>query len=334
MQVMRVTIPRDRLEIIELAGAGADHRFADDVRRGLTARPKVLSPKYFYDELGSALFDAITHTPEYYLTSSETDILHEWGWEIVRMLDEPVEFLELGSGSANKTRVLIEEALRVQPTLRYSPIDISSDALRNASMALVERYSALSVRAYAGDYFTVLGSGALQFERRVLAMLMGSNLGNYEPRTARELIALIARALRPGDGLLLGLDRKKDRATLELAYDDPTGVTAAFDKNLLGRINRELGGTFDLRTFEHVAGYDDERGCIESFLRSTRDQQVRIEAIGLDVAFTRGECIHTESSYKFDDADVAALAAGAGFSMVKRWTDPAERFGLYLLVLA
>ncbi|HTU69419.1 MAG TPA: L-histidine N(alpha)-methyltransferase [Candidatus Baltobacteraceae bacterium] len=329
---LRVTIPRDRLEIVEVAGAAADHHFADDVRRGLSARSKALSPKYFYDELGSALFDAVTYTPEYYLTSSETEILREWGWEIVRVLDEPVDFLELGSGSANKTRLLIEEALRVQPNLHYSPIDISADALRNASLALVERYAALSVRAYAGDYFTVLRSGALRFERRVLAMLMGSNLGNYEPQTARELVALIARALRPGDGLLLGLDRKKDRATLELAYDDPTGVTAAFDKNLLGRINRELGGAFDLHTFEHVARYNQERGCIESFLRSDRDQRVRIEAIDLDVAFARGESIHTESSYKFDDADVAELASGAGFTLVKRWTDSAQRFALYLLV--
>ena len=328
----RVTVPRDRLEIVELTAAAAGRRFAQDVRDGLSATPKRLSSKYFYDDVGSALFDAITHLPEYYLTAAETEILHEWGWEIVRLLDDPVEFLELGSGSANKTRVLIEEALRVQPTLRYSPIDISIDALRTSSIALVEHYKGLRVRAYAGDYFTVLQSGALSFERRVLAMLMGSNLGNYQPREARRLITLVGHALRPGDGLLLGVDRKKDAATLELAYDDPTGVTAAFNRNVLARINRELGGAFDPRAFEHVARYDEKRGAVDSFLESQRDQEVRIDALGLDVRFARGETIHTESSYKFDEADITALAASGGFELRKTWTDSAARFDLHLLV--
>lgn len=329
-----VTIPRDRLEIVELPRAVAMQSFADDVRTGLSARRKTLWSKYFYDDLGSALFDAITRLPEYYLTSCETEILQTWGWEIVRMLGGPVEFLELGSGSAQKTRILIEEALRVQPSLRYSPIDISLDALRASSSALVEHYAGLSVRAYAGDYFAVLGSEALELEQRVLAMLMGSNLGNYEPRAARDLVALIGRALRPGDGLLLGVDRKKDAATLELAYDDPTGVTAAFDKNVLGRINRELGGTFDLPSFTHIASYDAQRGCIESFLESGVAQRVRIEALDLEVAFERGERIHTESSYKFDDAAIDALAADAGFARKKSWTDRGSRFSVYLLVRA
>lgn len=328
----RVTVPRDRLEIVELTVAAAGHRFAQDVRDGLTAVPKTLSSKYFYDDVGSALFDAITHLPEYYLTAAETEILHEWGWEIVRLLDDPVEFLELGSGSANKTRALIEEALRVQPSLRYSPIDISSDALRSSSIALVEHYKGLRVRAYAGDYFTVLQSGALSFERRVLAMLMGSNLGNYQPRTARQLIALVGRALRPGDGLLLGVDRKKDVATLELAYDDPTGVTAAFNRNILTRINRELGGSFDPRSFKHVARYDPKRGAIDSFLQSKAEQRVHIEALDLDVPFARGETIHTESSYKFDDADIAALGAAGSFALRKTWTDAREQFAVHLLV--
>ena len=328
----RITVPRDRLEIVELSTAAAGHHFARDVREGLSATPKRLSSKYFYDDVGSALFDTITLLPEYYLTSAETEILREWGWEIVRVLDEPVEFLELGSGSANKTRVLIEEALRVQNDLRYSPIDISSDALRASSLALVERYQALRIRAYAGDYFTVLASGALAFERRVLAMLMGSNLGNYEPRAALQLLVLIGRALRPGDGLLLGVDRKKDAATLERAYDDPIGVTAAFNKNLLARINRELGGTFDPRGFDHVARYDAQRGCVDSFLRARSEQRVRVNGLDLDVEFSRGEEVHTESSYKFDDEDVAAIATASGFALRKTWSDRAGRFGVHLLV--
>jgi L-histidine N-alpha-methyltransferase len=328
----RITVPRDRLEIVELARAAAGYHFGQDVREGLTAQSKSLSSKYFYDDLGSALFDAITHLPEYYLTRAETEILHEWGWEIVRVLDEPVDFLELGSGSANKTRRLIEEALRVQPTLRYSPIDISLDALRASSAALVEHFPGLRVRAYAGDYFTVLASGALSFERRVLAMLMGSNLGNYQPHDARRLIALVSRALRPGDGLLLGVDRKKDRATLELAYNDPTGVTAAFDRNLLARINRELGGNLNLQAFDHVVHYAEERGVVNSYLQSKVDQRAHLKALDLDLTFAAGERIHTESSYKYDDADIAELAAENAFALRKTWTDHASRFALHLLV--
>ncbi|HTC31202.1 MAG TPA: L-histidine N(alpha)-methyltransferase [Candidatus Acidoferrum sp.] len=327
-----ITVPRDRLEIVELAGAAAGYHFAQDVREGLTAPAKHLSSKYFYDDLGSALFDAITYLPEYYLTRAENEILREWGWEIVRVLDEPVEFLELGSGSAQKTRRLIEEALRVQPTLHYSPIDISPETLRVSSATLVEHFPGLYVRAYAGDYFRVLSSGVLAFEQRVLAMLMGSNLGNYEPRVARDLIALISRVLRPGDALLLGVDRKKDRATLERAYNDPTGVTAAFDRNLLSRINRELGANFELPTFDHVVHYDEKRGVVNSYLQSSREQRVRIEALDLDLDFTAGERIHTESSYKYDDADVAELAAANAFELRKTWTDAESRFALHLLV--
>ena len=331
MNAQRTTVS-DRLEIVELAHAAATTSFADDVRSGLLAPRKRLSSKYFYDELGSALFDAITHLPEYYLTRAETDILTEWGWEIVRELDAPLEFLELGSGSAIKTRLLIEEALRVQGALRYSPIDISLDALRSSSIALVDAYPKLRIRAYAGDYFAVLGSPQLHFEHKALAMLMGSNLGNYQPDEARALLTLIARALRLGDGLLLGVDLKKDRATLEAAYDDPVGVTAAFDKNMLGRINRELGGCFDLSDFTHIATYDEERGVVDSFLQADRAHTVTIGALGIAVPFEAGERIHTESSYKFDDATLAELAAFAGFRPSKSWRDRANRFALQLLV--
>jgi L-histidine Nalpha-methyltransferase len=326
------TVPRDRLEIIEVPAAAAKRTFAQDVRAGLAAPSKTLPSKYFYDDLGSALFDAITRLPEYYLTGSETQILRDWGWEIVRVLDGAVEFLELGSGSAQKTRVLIEEALRVQANLRYSPIDISGEALRASCSALIDKYQGLSIRGYAGDYFDVLASNALRFDRRVLAMLMGSNLGNYQPSEARRLVGLVARALRPGDGLLLGVDRKKDARILENAYDDPTGVTAAFNKNVLGRINRELEADFDLRGFDHVARYDDKAGCVESFLESRSAQRVSIGALGLTVAFDSGERIHTESSYKFDDGDIDELAAATGFRRSKRWSDRHERFSVYLLV--
>ena len=322
----------DRLEILELPDAAATTSFAQDVRRGLSAARKHLASKYLYDDLGSALFDAITKLPEYYLTRAETEILHECGWEIVRALDAPLEFVELGSGSAIKTRLLIEEALRVQGSLRYSPIDISKDALYSSATTLVDAYPQLLIRGYVGDYFTVLNSSELQFEKTVLAMFMGSNIGNYQPKEAIALLTLIASALRPGDGLLLGADLKKDRAILEAAYDDPAGVTAAFDKNVLGRINRELGGTFDLRAFDHVALYDAQRGCVDSYLQSRCDQHISIESLGFTASFARGERLHMESSYKFDNADIKALAASCGFTLSKSWHDQEDRYSLQLLV--
>jgi dimethylhistidine N-methyltransferase len=322
----------DRFELIEVPRSRGVPSFAQDVARGLRSKPKRLSSKYFYDEVGSALFDAITRLPEYYLTRAETEILSEWGWQIVRVLDAPLDFLELGSGSAIKTRLLISEALRVQTTLRYCPIDISTEAVRASSLALVETYPTLSVRAYAGDYFDVLESHAVRSERKMLAMLMGSNIGNYEPEEANLLLALLGAALRPGDGLLLGADLKKDRATLELAYDDPVGVTAAFDRNMLGRINRELDADFDLRKFEHVVHYDELRGSVDSFLEARERVTARVRAVGMRVTCQAGERIHTESSYKFTDEEIARLGQAAGFRDEAVWHDRAKRFSVHLLV--
>jgi L-histidine N-alpha-methyltransferase len=326
------TAVSDRFQLIEVPHASGAASFADDVADGLGGSRKRLSSKYLYDRVGSALFDAITHLPEYYLSNAETEILRECGWEIVRVLDEPIDFLELGSGSAVKTRLLIAEALRVQGRLRYSPIDISTEALRSSSLALVEAYPGLSIRAYAGDYFDVLASKTLQFEHRMLAMFMGSNIGNYEPGDAVRVLTLLAAALRPGDGLLLGTDLKKDRATLEAAYDDPLGVTAAFNKNILERINQQLGGNFDLRNFTHVVRYDEERGSVDSFLEARRPAEVVIPSIGLRVSFAAGERIHTEASYKFSDRDVAILGTAAGFRLSSTWHDRAQRFSVHLLV--
>ncbi len=312
--------PKDRLS------------FADEVRAGLSAPAKHLSSKYFYDEVGSALFDAITVLPEYYLTRAETEILRQSGWEMVRALGNPIEFVELGSGSAVKTRILIEEALRAQRSLRYSPIDISGEALRASAQALVAAYPSLNVTAYEGDYFGILGAPQLQRPGRVLVMFMGSNIGNYEPAQASRLMHGIAASLKPGDGLLLGTDLKKDPRVLELAYDDPAGVTAAFNKNLLARINRELGGTFDLDNFEHIACYEEERGAVCSYLQAVRKQKVRIEALDLTLTFAKGERMHTESSYKYSARDLDRLAAQSGLVLKQFWSDAQNRFRVNLLV--
>ena len=307
--------------------------FAEDVREGLTASPKRLLPKYFYDTLGSALFEAICELPEYYLTRTETEILERYAPEMVTALPGPVELVEFGSGSARKTRLLIGAALEAQGELDYHPIDISASALIASSSALVGEYPGLTVRAFASDYFEVLASARLSTSKRVLALFLGSNIGNYEPVAAAQLLGAMSAAFKPGDGLLLGTDLKKDAAALELAYNDPTGVTAAFDKNILARINRELGGHFDLDAFEHVARYDAARGAIDSFLTAQRGMRVAIDDIDTEVSLRVAETIHTESSYKFDEADIARMAAAGGFRVERTWTDDARRFAVTLLVI-
>ncbi len=307
--------------------------FAEDVRMSLGTRPFSLSPKYFYDDLGSALFEAITRLPEYYLTRVERDLLATYGKEIAGALGGPLELVELGSGSALKTRLLIDAIFARQAALTYHPIDISAEAVTESSLALAAAYDRLKIIAYASDYFPLLREKRLVTHSRVLALFLGSNIGNFEPDEARELLRLLAVARHPGDGLLIGYDLKKDPSILELAYDDPTGVTAAFNKNLLGRMNRELGADFDLAAFRFRARWDEACGAVQSFLVSEHAQQVRIPASGLTVDFAAGETIHTESSYKFTREEVVVLAASCGYAEKKTYTDAAGRYALSLLTV-
>ena len=306
--------------------------FAEDVRTGLGMRPYTLAPKYFYDDLGSAIFDAITRLPEYYLTRVERDLLATYGSQIVGAFDEPLELVELGSGSAVKTRLIIEAILARQKRLTFHPIDISSEALIESSHGLLAVHDALTVMAYASDYFTLLRAGRLSTNDRVLALYLGSNVGNFEPSAARELFALVGATLRPGDGLLVGYDLKKDASVLELAYNDPTGVTAAFNKNLLARINRELGGTFDLSAFSFYANYEEGDGAIRSYLRADRRHFVDVPGARVSANFDVGDTIHTESSYKFTTGEMLALVAAGGFSERATFSDAAARYALTLLI--
>jgi len=307
--------------------------FADDVRWGLTALHKHLPPKYFYDDLGSALFEAICELPEYYLTRAETEILERFAPQMIAALDGPVEIVEFGSGSARKTRLLLEAGLAAQGRLVYHPIDISAGALIASASTLAASYPDLSVTAYASDYVEVLRSARLRTSQRVLALFLGSNIGNYEPVAARRLLRAMSESFKPGDALLLGTDLKKDPAVLERAYNDPTGVTAAFNKNVLARINRELGGTFDLDAFEHSARYDGVRGSVDSFLVAQRGMAVPIERLGIEARFSTAETIHTESSHKFAADDIASLASESGFRVERAWTDEGARFAVTLLVI-
>jgi dimethylhistidine N-methyltransferase len=305
--------------------------FAQDVRRGLGSRPYELSPKYFYDDLGSALFEAICRLPEYYLTRVEHDLLATYGRQIVAALDGPLELVELGSGSALKTKIIIEAILERQATLTFHPIDISAEALVESSLGLLAAHPNLFVSAHASDYYSLLREGRLNARGPLLALYLGSNIGNFAPADARLLLELLGRTLHRGDGLLIGYDLKKDAGILEAAYNDSTGVTAAFNKNLLGRINRELDGDFDLDAFRFRAVYDQSRGAITSFLVSERRQNVRIGSAGIRVPFSVGETIHTESSFKFTREEIVGLAHDCGYAEQLSFADAGGRYALTLL---
>jgi L-histidine Nalpha-methyltransferase len=333
MTAVRLPSSNLRLEISEITSPDPA-AFSRDVASAFSAQPKrPLSPKYYYDDLGSALFEAICHLPEYYLTRSEAQILSAHATEIVSALHGALELLELGSGSATKTRFLIDAALRTQGTLRYNAIDISHEAIVHACTSLVDACPRLLVRGYIGDYFDVLDSGTLRLDdkRRVLALCLGSNIGNYAPPEAKRLVAMVSKALRRGDALLIGTDMKKEPDVLERAYNDDAGVMSAFGKNLLLRINRELGASFRLRDFEHVAIYDAQRGCVDSFLQARRTHTVPIPRAGIIARFVDGEMMHTETSYKFDENDFAALIDGTGFREIRTFYDRTRSFALHLL---
>lgn len=305
---------------------------ADDVRNGLTARPKRFLPKYFYDELGSQLFEAICLVPEYYLTKAENEILALYADEITASVDGQKTLVEMGSGSASKTRLIIEALLRGQPELVFMPVDISASALESSSRILLQSYPRLRIEAYAADYFAGLAELGKKQRGRTLALFLGSNISNFDEDEALKFLRALRSVLHRGDALLLGADLKKDPAILEAAYNDALGVTAAFNLNVLARINRELGGTFDLRSFKHRAFYNDAMGRVEIYIESLCDQTVRIEKLDLEVKFGSGELIHTENSYKYDLAGIAQLAAATGFVCTRSWLDSQERFSSNLLL--
>lgn len=304
--------------------------FADDVRLGLTSHPKRLVPKYFYDALGSYLFEAICHLPNYYLTRAETEILARYAGEIVGQIADKATLVELGSGSAIKSRYLIRALLERQGALHYQPIDISAAMLASSSASLLGDFPGLRITALAGDYT----QGLSQIERSpgecLMALFLGSNIGNYDPLDARALISSLRASLSEGDAMLLGADMKKSPSILEAAYDDELGLTAAFNLNLLLRINRELGGNFDLSQFEHLAFFNPEQGRVEMHLKSTTAQEVAISELGTSVHFAAGETIHTESSYKYDENELSALANETGFSVARSWFDGLGQFSCNL----
>ena len=331
--VSRTEPTRDsRLYIHNLVKRDPLTGLAEDVRKGLSAEPKRFLPKYFYDELGSQLFEAICLLPEYYLTRAENEILARYSDEIVAAVDGEKTLLEMGSGSASKTRLLIEALLRRQNDLLFIPVDISATALESSSRILLQSYPLLRIEAYAADYFAGLAELSKKPRPRTLALFLGSNISNFDLEEALRFLRALRSVLQKGDALLLGADLKKDPAILEAAYNDALGVTSAFNLNVLARINRELGGTFDLRAFRHHAFYNDGPGRIEIYIQSLSRQRVRIEKLDLEIEFDEGELIHTENSYKYDKAGIAELAALTDFKLSHTWTDSQERFSSNLLL--
>jgi L-histidine Nalpha-methyltransferase len=329
-------ISDDRLVIHNLVRTDLNSSFISDVRDGLTAQPKRLFPKYFYDELGSQLFDAICLLPEYYLTRAEEEILARYSDEITEAVAGEKLLLEMGSGSASKTRRIIEALLKRQTDLLFVPVDISPAALETSSRLLLQSYPRLRIEAYASDYYDGLAAikekGLDDGAQRTLALFLGSNIGNFDAEEARRFLRALRGVLRANDALLLGADLRKAPVVLEAAYDDPLGLTAAFNLNLLARINRELDAAFDLRAFKHTAFYNQEIGRVELYLESTRAQTVRIGKLGLEVEFAAGERVHTENSYKYDLEGLSQLAADTGFSRVRTWLDKSERFSSNLFI--
>jgi L-histidine Nalpha-methyltransferase len=294
--------------------------FAREVRAGLTrAGQKTLSCRYFYDDVGSALFEAITCLAEYGLTRADARLLCRHAAEIVARVPGRVVLAELGSGSGAKTRPVLEHLRRQQP-VPYYPIDVSSAALERCARELAPLADIVPIEA---NYLEGLERVAEQRAagETLLVLFLGSTIGNFEPEEAIDFLAALRARLAHGDALLLGTDLVKPVGQMLLAYDDPAGVTAAFNLNLLSRINRELDGDFDLRQFEHVARYDDAAQRIEMHLRSRSAQTVTIRKADLVVDFLAGETIWTEASHKFRPEQIASLARAAGFHLECQWID-------------
>jgi L-histidine N-alpha-methyltransferase len=301
----------------------AVREFASDVRTGLAKPQKELHSKYLYDELGSSLFEAITHLPEYGLTRADERLLRRHAGDIASLLPSPVAVIELGSGVGQKTRHLLEAiggpALN-QDSLRYYPIDVSADALARCERDLSDIAQVYPlVQSYLDGM--ARATAARQPGESFLVMFLGSTIGNFERTCASEFLRDLRRSMLPGDMLLIGADLVKERDRMLVAYDDPTGVTGAFNLNLLGRINRELGADFQLRDFEHQARWNEQQRRIEMHLRSRLNQTVFIAEADLTVTFRADETIWTESSHKFQLPELDGLAEQAGFGVACRWID-------------
>jgi dimethylhistidine N-methyltransferase len=302
--------------------------FLDDVLAGLARPQKTLPPKYFYDIRGCELFEKICELPEYYPTRTELAIMREHAGAMAKFLGPDCQLIEFGSGSSTKTRILIE---RLRPPL-YVPIDIAGEAIRAASSGLAQAFPWLNINGVCADYTKPLTLPEFVGVpiRRKAVYFPGSTIGNFTPHEAIGFLQLARRVVGPGGALLIGVDLKKDKQALDAAYDDAAGVTAAFNLNLLARINRELGGDFQLRRFRHKAFYDEAKGWIEMHIESLASQFVHVG--GERFRFSAGETIHTEISCKYSVEEFQTAAQRAGFAPEQTWIDAANLFSVHGMI--
>jgi dimethylhistidine N-methyltransferase len=328
--LMLKTVPEDHED--EEARRGVLSDFARAVRRGLLKdKRKTLPCKFIYDEHGSQLFEEICTLPEYYPTRCELEVISQRSDEIASLCGPRVAVVELGSGSSTKTRQILNSLGKNHSDLAYFPIDISSAALQSAVKALRREYPKLAVTPLEGEYEAgVKRVNGKDFDT-VLVLWLGTSVGNVEPHEAEKFLCMVHEAFRANGIVILGVDLKKSRAMLEHAYNDALGITARFNLNLLARINRELGGHFDLEAFEHQAIYDEQAGRIEMYLVSRRAQDVSIDQLRVSVEFAEGEMIHTENSYKFFKEEIAQLAFRSGFHLDYHWRDSGGLFSVNAL---
>jgi len=320
--------PRGQVTLEDAFGGDGGRTLADDARHGLTATLKQLPPKHLYDSRGAALFDRICELPEYYPTRTERAILERVAHELIAATGAS-ELVELGSGSAAKTRLLLDAMAAAGTLQRFVAVDVTEQVVRDGAAELTREYPGLHVHGLIGDFERHLDRLPEPRGPRLVAFL-GGTIGNLDPAGRRAFLGSVAELLGDDDHLLLGTDLVKDRATLEAAYDDEAGVTAEFNRNVLHVLNRELGANFDPSAFHHVAAFDAENEWIEMRLRAREEQEVRLPAIGLTVRFAAGEEMRTEISAKFTRERVAAELAAAGLALAAWHTDANEWFALSL----
>lgn len=295
----------------------------EEVLAGLASSPKTISPKYFYDQRGSELFDNITQLKEYYPTRTETEILRNNCQEIADLVGSESILIEFGSGSSEKIRIILES---IKPSI-YMPLDISKEHLVDASKRLAQDYQWLEISAICVDYSEDWKIPLTLPNKRRVAFFPGSSIGNFDPNNALLFLKRAHKTVQPGGGLLIGVDRKKDEKILKNAYDDSSGITEKFNKNILHHINEKLDGTLEPASFQHSALYNTEKGRVEMHLVSKDDQQATIA--GETISLKAEETIHTESSYKYSVEEFTALAGQANFDPVKVWSDEKSLFSVY-----
>jgi L-histidine Nalpha-methyltransferase len=303
-------------------------QFRKDVAEGLSRQPKQLSSMYFYDSAGSRLFKQIMDLPEYYLTRCEHDIFKNQGEEIAGHIQGHDHFhlIDLGAGDALKTRILLKQLAGNAARFDYIPVDISANAMQELLQTLQQELPEVPVQALASEYFTALDWLQKNKTGRKVVLFLGSNIGNFDKNAALNFLKAIRYALQPGDKFLVGFDLRKDPLTIRQAYDDAAGITAAFNLNLLERMNRELGADFNLAGFKHYTDYDPIAGVMKSYLISTCDQTVNLEALQQSFHFNAWEPVHTENSFKYSTAEITEMAESSNFEIETIFTDSRQCF--------